>query len=332
MKSPMDSVVLVTPRSFGAHDPSVRAELEAAVGEVRYNQTGRSYRAEELRARIADVDGLLAGLDEIDASVFRAASRLRVVARYGVGTNNVDLRAAAEHGVVVTNTPGANAEAVAELVIGFLFALARSIVPADRAAHAGEWPSMVGIEVAGKTVGVLGLGKIGQAVARRAGALGCTVVAYDPYVEGQIADDCAARLAPLDVVLAQAHFLSLHLPLNPETGGLIDRSLLERVREGAYLINTARGELVVDEDLVWALDTGRLRGAALDTLDNEPPPADHPLLQRKDVLITPHMGAHTVEAAVTMGRDALHDLIAVLAGDTPRFPVRVESEVRHVHA
>jgi len=315
------SVVFVTPRSFGREDPDLRAELEAAVGEVRYNERGRPLTAAELCAAVGDVDGLLAGLDEIDATVFAAAPRLRVVARYGVGTSNVDLRAAAARGVVVTNTPGANAEAVAELTIGLIFALARGLGHADRAVRAGAWPPLRGGEVAGKTVGLVGLGRIGISVARRAVALGCHVVAHDPYADSGHAARLGVHLAPLEGAVAAADFLSLHLPATPETHDLVDRDLLGRMRPGSYLINTARGELVVEEDLLRALECGQLAGAALDTLRVEPPMPGHPLLRRDDVLVTPHIGAHTAEAARAMGQLALRDLLAVLAGRPPRHPI-----------
>ncbi|GAC1509370.1 MAG: hypothetical protein NVS2B16_07720 [Chloroflexota bacterium] len=316
-----ECVVLVTPRSFGTGDPTLRSHLEMAVGEVRYNRENRALRAEELRAQIGDVDGLLAGLDDIDASVFAVAPRLRVVARYGVGTSNVDLRAAARHDVIVTNTPGANAEAVAELALGMMFALARSLCRTDRATHAGQWPSGYGREIRGRTVGILGLGHIGRLVARAASNLGCTVVAYDPYTNERVAASCQARLGSLDEVVKQAHFLTLHLPLTPDTQGIVNRTLLERLPKGAYLINTARGELVVETDVLWALDAGHLSGAAMDTLSHEPPATDHPFRHRDDIILTPHIGAHTEEAAMAMGRIATRDLLAVLSGQTPRFVV-----------
>ena len=321
MKPLTEMVVLVTPRSFGIDDPSLREELEAAVGEVRYNERGRPLRADELRSEIEGVDGMIAGLDDIDASVLRQASRLRVIARYGVGTNNVDLEAATSQGVMVTNTPSANTQAVAELTIGLFFALARSIPQVDEAVHNGEWPTRRGIEVAGRTVGMLGFGRIGQAVARHARALGCAVVAHDPYADEATAEAQNIRLDSLDAVLDVADFLSLHLPVTAETGGMVDYSFLQRMKPGGYLVNTARGELVVEEDLIRALDEGLLRGAALDSLREEPPPPGHPFLARSDIILTPHMGAHTVEAAAAMGRDALVDLLAVLNGQSPRFPV-----------
>lgn len=322
MTAPLKSTILVTPRSFGADDPSVRQELEGAVRTVRYNDRGRPLRAAELRMLLGDVDGLLAGLDEIDASVIAAAPRLRAIARYGVGVSNVDLHAAARAGVIVTNTPGANAEAVAELTIGFLFALARSITRADRALRAGHWR---GGEIAGKTLGILGLGKIGQAVARRAVCLGCAVLANDPKPDRAFATHYQVGLASREEVVAQADYLTLHLPLLPETRDLVDRRLLSGMRKGSFLINTARGELVVEEDLLWALESGHLKGAALDTLRAEPFAADHPLSAREEVIVTPHIGANTAEAAKAMGRMAVQDLLAVLSGRTPRFPVTPNS-------
>lgn len=321
MTEQLDCKVLVTPRSFGVGDEQLRSDLEAAVREVRYNELGRALKSEELRALISDVDGLIAGVDEIDASVFAAAPYLRAIARYGTGVDNVDLRAAQEHGVIVTNTPGANAEAVAELTIGFFFALARSICNVNQAVHSGKWPTLRGSEIAGKIIGLLGLGRIGLGVARRAIALGCTVIAYDPYVDQALAASHHVRLAPLEEVVAVAHFLSLHLPLTPETHGIVNRSLLKRTRLNAYLVNTARGELLVEEDLLWALDTGHLGGVALDTLCEEPPAANHPFLQREDILITSHIGAHTLEAAAAMGRNALRELLTTLSGQPPRFAV-----------
>lgn len=320
MTERLDCIILVTPRSFGKGDETVRKQLEDSVKEVRYNSRGRSLSAEELRAEVSDIDGIIAGVDEIDASVFAAATHLRVIARYGVGVDNVDLQAAQEHGVIVTNTPGANTEAVAELTIGFFFALARSIPYINQAVHTGGWPSIQGSEIAGKTVGLLGFGKIGQSVAHRALALGCTVVAYDPYIDQTIATSHHVRFAPLNEVVAAAHFLSLHLPLTAETHGLVNRALLEQVQPGCFLINTARGELVVEQDLLWALDTGHLRGAALDAMSEEPP-RNHPFQQRDDTILTSHTGAHTVEAAMNMGRDSVRELLMVLSGHKPRFAV-----------
>ncbi|MEV0291614.1 phosphoglycerate dehydrogenase [Kribbella sp. NPDC050820] len=308
-----DCVVVVTPRSFGAHDNGLRQELETEVGEVRYWPGPLS--AEELTPLVADADGLLAGLDEVAGAVFEQAPRLRVVARYGVGVDRVDLEAAKRHDVTVTVTPGANANAVAELTIAFLLALARPVTAGRDRVRAGQWPALQGVELEGRTLGLIGLGRIGSLVAGKARGLGLRVLAHDPLVE----ESELAELVPLGRLAAESDFLSLHAPLTGETRGIVGCSLLERLKPGAALINTARGELVDEAALVWALEEGPLRAVALDVLAEEPPPADHPLLSRDDVLITPHIGPHTMEATTAMGRIALDELLAVLSGRTPRF-------------
>lgn len=309
-----DCIVVVTPRSFGMHDDGLRRSLEEQVGEVRYAPGPLS--AEELAAAVADADGLLAGLDEITESVFARAPRLRVVARYGVGVDRVDLEAAARRGITVTVTPGANANGVAELTVALVLALARPIVEGRDAARAGEWPAVKGVEVSGRTIGLLGLGRIGSLVAEKARGLGMRVLAHDPFVR----ESELAELVDLDTLAAESDYLSLHAPLEEATRGIVGRQLLARMKPGATIVNTARGELVDEEALASALDEGRLRGAALDVLSEEPPREGHPLLGRDDVLVTPHMGPHTAEATTSMGRIALAELLAVLSGREPRYP------------
>ena len=313
-----ECVVVVTPRSYGLHDDTLRRELEAAVGEVRYRPGPLA--SDALAELVGDADGLLAGLDEITEEVFAHAPRLRVVARYGVGVDRVDLDAAARHHVTVTTTPGANANAVAELTIALVLALARPVAAGRDRARAGEWPALPGLELRGRTIGLLGLGRIGSLVAEKARALGMRVLATDPFV----AENGLAELVDLDSLAAESDVLSLHCPLTDETRGIVGPTLLARVKPGAALVNTARGELVDEAALVEALDEGPLRAAALDVLAEEPPPAGHPLLGRDDVLVTPHMGPHTAEATTAMGRIALDELLAVLSGRPPRFPVEVE--------
>lgn len=309
-----ECVVVVTPRSFGLHDESLRDALEAEVGEVRYRPGPLA--ADALARELGDADGLLAGVDELTAAVFEAAPRLRVVARYGVGIDRVDLAAAARHDVTVTVTPGANANAVAELTIALLFALARPLGEGRDRVRAGEWPALRGSELQGRTLGLVGLGRIGTLVAAKAAALGLRVLAHDPFVS----DGGPAELVDLDTLAAESDFVSLHAPVTERTRGLVGEELLARLRPGAALVNTARGELVDEAALVRALDDGRLRAAALDVLVDEPPAAGHPLLGRDDVLVTPHMGPHTAEATTAMGRIALEELLAVLAGRAPRYP------------
>ncbi|MGH7291866.1 MAG: phosphoglycerate dehydrogenase [Myxococcota bacterium] len=317
------SVVLVTPRSLRAGAPAVVRRLEAAVDEIRWNDLGRPLTAAELRERLDGVDGLVAGLDQVDASVFAAAPRLRVVARYGVGVDRVDLAAAGRHGVVVTSTPGANAAAVAEWTFALMLALCRPLVAADRAVRRGEWPVLKGRELSGRTIGLLGLGRIGGLVAERCTAFGCQVLAHDPFVRSA---PRAAQLVGRDELIARAEVLSLHMPLTEETRDSVDRPLLAALPPGAVLVNTARGELVDEQALVWALEEGPLAGAALDALRQEPPLPGHRLIGRDDVLVTPHAAPHTAEATLAMGQMAVGDLLAVLAGRSPLHPVALPED------
>jgi D-3-phosphoglycerate dehydrogenase / 2-oxoglutarate reductase len=313
-----DAVVLVTSRSFREADPKVREALESGVAEVRYAGAGQPLDSADLAAELGDVDGVILGTDRADAAAIEAGvPRLRVLSRYGTATDNVDLEAAARNGVVVTHTPGSNAGAVAELAIGLMLSLARGIPAADRAVRAGGWPTLQGRELRGATVGLLGFGHIGQEVARRAVALGCRVIAHDPVADRDVAERLRVELAGPERVAERADFLSLHLPLTDETRNLVAAPLLDRMQPGAFLVNTARGELVVDEELASALDSGRLAGAALDTLRREPPEEGNPLVGRDDVILTPHTAAHTHEATLAMGRGAVANLLAVLDGRDP---------------
>jgi D-3-phosphoglycerate dehydrogenase / 2-oxoglutarate reductase len=322
------SVVLVTPRSFARGDEELRRELTSSVERVEWQQQG-GLEAAELRRLVADVDGWIAGVEGIDRSVIESAPRLRVIARYGVGVDNVDLEAAAESGVVVTNTPGANAGAVAELVLGLLVALARGIVAADREVRAGRWLPSGGVALEGKTLGLLGFGAVGRAVARRVGVLGCRIIAHDPAdAASSAASELGVELLALQDVVSSSDFLSLHLPVLPETHGIVDARFLSAMKPGAYLVNAARGELIDEAALVAALRSGHLAGAALDTLSQEPPPPDFPLGQLDNVVLTPHLGAHTDLAVCTMGRRAVENCLAVLRGEPPPDPVALEQRSR----
>ena len=313
--------VLVTPRSFGRGDDTLRQTLARSVGAVEWQQGG-DLDPETLRGLVADVDGWIAGLERIDRSVIESAPHLKVIARYGVGVDNVDLDAAGERGIVVTNTPGANAGAVAELVIGLMLALARRIPQADRAVRRGTWARLDGVALEGKVIGLLGFGAIGREVARRLVAMGCTVCAHDPATGAAgAAADLGVRLMDRDDVVAAADFLSLHMPVLPDTVRSVDAAFLASMKTGAFLVNVARGELVDEDALVDALERGHLAGAALDALAQEPPPENFPLAQRDDVILTPHLGAHTDHAVSTMGRAALENCLAVLRGDPAPNPV-----------
>lgn len=321
MKDLKECRVLVTPTSYAKNDARLKSDLEAQVGEVIYNPIGKPLSSAELARLLPGVDGLIAGLDVIDEAALQAADRLKVIARYGVGLDNVDLATTEAKGIVVTYTPGANAVSVAELTIGLLLSLARHIPEAASAARKGEWPRLTGLTLEGKTVGLLGLGAIGKQVARRLSGFDCRVLAYDPVSDAEFAAQHAVSLLSLDEVLSEADFVSLHMPLLPETRGLVNADFIRKMKPGAYLINTARGELVDEAALVAAIKDKRLRGAALDVFSQEPPSPDNPLLSLPEVIVTPHCGSHTDGATDAMGWMALRDCLAVLRGEPPNYPV-----------
>jgi len=316
-----ESRLLVTPTSYGKDDPRLKSDLEAQVGQVTYNPTGKPLTSAEVAALLPGVDGYIAGLDQIDAAALAAADRLKVIARYGVGVDKVDLQAARARGIVVTNTPGANSVSVAELALGLMLALARQIPQAVEAVRGGSWPRSSGLSLQAKTVGILGLGAIGRQLARRLAGFDCRVISHDPFVEADVAKELAIEFSTLETVLSQADFLSLHMPLLPETRGMINSEFLGRMRPGSFLINTARGELVDEEALLKALQSGQLRGAGLDAFEKEPPDPQNPLLHLPQVIATPHLGAQTDGATCNMGWMAVQDCLAVLRGEAPAHKV-----------
>jgi D-3-phosphoglycerate dehydrogenase / 2-oxoglutarate reductase len=253
----------------------------------------------ELVEALKGCDGLIVRSEtKVTADLLEEATSLRVIGRAGVGVDNIDVPAATLRGVVVMNAPDGNTITTAEHTMALLISLARSIPQANSSLKAGRWErkKFIGVELQGKTLGIVGLGRIGRVVASRARALGMQIVAYDPFIAPEQARDLEIELAPLDDVYARADFLTVHTPLTAETRGLIDRDVLRKMKHGARLINCARGGLVDEDALYEALIDGSIAGAALDVFSEEPPPADHPLLKLEQVIATPHLGASTAEA------------------------------------
>ena len=321
MKPLHECHVLVTPTSYGRFDPTLKTRLEAAVDHVTYNESGKPLTSAQLQDLLPKVDGFIAGLDEIDAAAIAAAPHLRVIARYGVGTNNVDLDAATAHGVTVTNTPGANSASVAELTIALMLNLLRPLETAVAQTRQGGWPRLKGTSLVGKNIGLIGLGAIGKAVAKRLVGFDCTVLACDVVANLEFAQQHGVTLLPQAELLARADIVSLHIPVLPETQQMVNMAFLQQMKPGSYLINTSRGELLDEAALYAVLLNGRLAGAALDAFQQEPPEAANPLLALPQVIPTPHMGAHSDSATNGMGSMALADCLAVLAGQPPAFRV-----------
>ncbi|MCC7015101.1 MAG: phosphoglycerate dehydrogenase [Planctomycetes bacterium] len=257
-------------------------------------------KEEQLLELVRDAHALVVrSATKVTRKLIAAAPALRVVGRAGVGVDNVDVDAATAQGVVVMNAPAGNTTTTAELAIALMLALARNVARGDRAVRGGAWKArgkLLGSEITGKTLGVVGLGRIGRVVAQRALGLAMNVVAHDPYLSGHKSPLEGVDLLALDELLARADFVTLHVPYSEATKNILSRERIASMKPGARLINCARGGLVDETALAQALAEGRLRGAALDVFAEEPPPADHPLLTRDDVVVTPHLGASSDEA------------------------------------
>jgi D-3-phosphoglycerate dehydrogenase len=313
--------LLVTPTSYGKNDLRLRSELEALVGEVIYNPTGKPLKSDEVKALLPGVDGYIAGLDTIDRAALTAADRLRVISRYGVGVDAINRDACREKGIIITNTPGANSASVAELTLALILSLARHIPEAVVATRQGTFPRLAGLSLTGKSIGLLGLGSIGKEVVRRLAGFDCSILATDPMPDVLFARQHNVQFVSLPELLHDSDFISLHLPLLPETRHLVDEQFLSQMKPGAFLINTARGELVDEAALLNALQNGCLGGAGLDVFAKEPPDPNHPLLKLKQVIAVPHLGAQTDGATNAMGWMALHDCLAVLRGEEPKYRI-----------
>ena len=253
----------------------------------------------ELLEALDGCEGLIVRSEtKVTADILDAANTLRVIGRAGVGVDNIDVSAATIRGVVVMNAPDGNTITTAEHTVAMLVSLARSIPQASSSLKSGSWDrkKFIGVELQGKTLGIVGLGRIGRVVASRARAMGMLIVAYDPFIAPEQARDLEIELAPLDEVFSRADFLTVHTPLTSETRGLINRDALSRMKQGARIINCARGGLIDEDALYEAITNGSIAGAALDVFSEEPPPPDHKLLHLDQVIVTPHLGASTKEA------------------------------------
>lgn len=274
---------------------------------------------EDLLEKIKGVDAIvIRSATRVTREVFEAANgRLRVVGRAGVGIDNVDLAAASEYGCLVVNAPTANTVAAAEHGIALLCALARNVSQADASMKKGEWDrtSYVGVSMVGKTLAVLGFGKVGSELARRARGLGMQAIAYDPYASEERAAALGVKLVTLEEALATADFFSLHMPLTPTTKHLLNDETFAKMKKGARIINVARGGVIDDHALARALDAGIVAGAALDVFEPEPPAADNPLVGRPDVICTPHLGASTREAQEEVAVEIAEAVLGALRGE-----------------
>lgn len=304
------------------------ATVEALGPDFEIRTCHGADRAELLPA-IADVDAVLVrSATKVDAEVLAAAQRLKVIARAGVGLDNVDVKAATQDGVMVVNAPTSNIVSAAELAVALMLAAARHVSPAHAALREGEWKRSryTGTELYEKTVGIVGLGRIGVLVAQRLAAFGMQVIAYDPYVQAGRAAQMGVRLVDLDTLLTEADFMSVHLPKTPETVGLIGAEELHRVKPSLVLVNAARGGIVDEEALYAALKEGRVAAAGLDVFAQEPC-TDSPLFELENVVATPHLGASTEEAQEKAGIAVARSVRLALSGELVPDAVNVQGGV-----
>jgi len=288
--------------------------LEVAGFDV---ERGFDWTREELEERIGGFDAIvIRSATQVDAALIARATNLRAVARAGVGVDNVDVAAATKRGIIVVNAPRSNVVTAAEHTMALLLAVARNVPQAHASLSAGRWErkNFSGTELSGKTLGILGFGRIGQLVAHRAKAFDMDVIAYDPFVATELYNTLKVQRAdsPEDVYAA-ADFLTLHMPTTDETNGMINTAALAKMRDGVRILNVARGSLIVDDDLKVALDMGKVGGAALDVFRSEPI-TEHPLFGYPTVVVTPHLGASTAEATDRAGYQAAEQIVAALQG------------------
>ncbi|MCC6799402.1 MAG: hypothetical protein IT325_04765 [Anaerolineae bacterium] len=265
-------------------------------------------------AQVPRADGLIVRSGtQVDADLLAHAPELKVVVRAGVGVDNIDLDACTARGIVVMNAPDGNTVSTAELAFGLILALARHIPRADASMRAGRWDrkQFMGMELHGKTLGIIGMGRVGRALAERARAFGMAVVAFDPFVPERAARHLGL-VSQVDDVYAKADILSLHALVVPETQGMINAAAIEKMKPGVLIVNTARGKLINGADLAAALRSGQVGGAAIDVYDVEPPPPDHPLAGLDNVILIPHLGASTSEAQAAVGIQAAEQVINYL--------------------
>lgn len=284
----------------------------------------QAHRDEELLEPVQDADALLVCFAPVTGRVVEAARKCRIIARYGIGVDNVDVRTATARGIVVTNVPDYCVEEVSDHALALVLACARKVVWMDRRVRAGRWDARDAVPVrrlSSQVLGLVGFGKIPRLVARKAQAFGLRVLSFDPYVAPSAMRELGVEPVGLRELLERSDYVSVHAPLTPQTEGLIDEAALRWMKPTAYLVNTARGRIVDEKALVRALERGWIAGAALDVLPTEPPPPDDPLLRLDNVVLTPHVAFYSEESLQELQRKVAEEVVRVLTGQPPRYPV-----------
>jgi len=311
--------ILIASRSFGSTSQKPYDVLKQADCEIIQVDISKKVTEEHMVEMLQAIDGAIIGVVPMTKYVLENSSSLKVVSMHGVGVDHIDLTTATERGILIANCQGVNDQSVADLTIGLMISIARDIPRIDKSVREGGWGAQAGSELWRKTLGLIGLGRIGHGVAKRALGFDMKVLAYDPYVKVEdVGKDIS--MASLDEVLKEADFVSLHAALSEETRHLIGGAQLKSMKSSAYLINTSRGALVNEEVLYSVLKENQIAGAALDVYDIEPP-GESPLLQLGNIILTPHVGAHTRESIERVGVMSAENVLWTLQGRQPHFRV-----------
>ena len=296
--------------------------LEKNRHEVIYDKTRSfpAYSFEELKDIIGDIDAAIIGMDKYTEEVFEIAPKLKAVAKFGVGVDNIDLVAAKKHGVKALNAPGQNSNAVAELTVCYILDMLRKVIPIHEELKEGNWPRWIGSELRGKTVGLVGFGAIARLVAKKLQGFDVQIKSYDLYMNQKLADELGVKACSLDEIIETSDVVSLHIPVSDDTYHMFNTEMFMRMKKGSYLVNAARGGLVDLDDLTKALREGQLAGAALDAFEMEPLPKGMEIFNY-NVVCTPHIGAESFEAYRDVSLCVSKDIIRVLAGEEPEHCV-----------
>ena len=319
------SIVVMSPEAFW-HQPGPFVDLlEQAGHEIRYPSEKTWTRGngsdDDTVRELAGAAAVIAGGERLHADVLPLLPDLKVIARCGVGYDCVDVNVATELGKVVTITPYSNHEAVAEQAFALILGVSKYVAENDRLVRSGQWTSRLTKPVRGRTLGLIGLGRIGRSTAVRGVALGMPVIAHELYPDREFVEQHGIELVSQDELLARSDFVSVHCPLNEETRGLCDSTFFGKMKSGAVFINTSRGGLVVETDLVQALESGQLQGAGLDVFDPEPPAADNPLFRFDNVVLSPHVAGTDERSMEGMGVECAENIVALLNGEWPEASI-----------
>ncbi len=312
--------VLITPRSFEKVKDRFEEIFRKEEIEVIINPLGRVLTEEEMKELVKDLDGLIVGIDPVTSEVLKNANKLKVISKYGVGVDNIDLEESKRRNIVVTNTPGVNSNAVAELTVGLIINVLRKINLSDKKTREGNWNRFIGNELSEKTLGVIGTGSIGKRVVELLRGFNLRVLCFDKYPDYEWASREKIFYVTLQELLEKSDVITIHVPLTNETYHMISERELNMLKRNAVIINTSRGGIIDEEALYKFLKEGRILGAGLDVFENEPP-INSPLLKLDNVVVTSHIGAHTEEAVINMARIAVENLVLALKGKEPLYRV-----------